>query len=37
MNVVAAAIAADGSEAQREMLPAIMAGEHDRDVGVRRR
>ena len=28
MNVVAAAIAAQGSEAQREMLPAIMAGEH---------
>ena len=28
MNVVAAAVAAEGSDAQREVLPAIMAGEH---------
>src|SRR6188472_4330582 len=28
MNVVAAAIAADGADAQRALLPAIMAGEH---------
>ena len=38
MNVVAAAIAAERiGRAAAKLLPAIMAGEHDRDVGVRRR